>query len=154
EKMRSSAKLWLAAVLAPFLLMGAWQAYAKTNISKQRVLARDLSRSRSWLIRDARVFVGDGTVIERGSVLVRDGKIVEVYSGNAPEPKAVRAEAVDAAGKTLLPGLADVHVHLGSPGGISRSPEDYRDIDGNIDQELSAYLYSGVTAVKSAGDSL
>src|SRR5262245_33176398 len=52
EKMRSSAKLWLAAVLAPFLLMGVWQAYAKTNISKQRVLARDLSRSRSWLIRD------------------------------------------------------------------------------------------------------
>ena len=148
EKMRPSAKLWLAAVLGPFLMMGAWQTYAKTNVVKTRVLARTLERSRSWLIRDARVFVGDGSVIERGAVLIRDGKIAEIYKGEAPDPKAVRAQAVDAAGKTLLPGLIDLSVHLASPGAISPNAEDFRDIDGNIDRELSAYLFCGVTAVK------
>ena len=37
EKMRASAKLWLVAVLAPFLLMGAWQAYAKSNIVQGKI---------------------------------------------------------------------------------------------------------------------
>lgn len=152
ERMRPSAKLWLVAVLGPFLLIGAWQTYAKTNLVKQRVLARNLERSRSWLIRDARLFVGDGEVIERASVLIRDGKIAEIYKDAAPEPKALRAQDVDAAGKTLLPGLIDVSVRLASPGGLSMSADDYRDIDGNLDRELAAYLFSGVTAVKSNGD--
>src|SRR5580693_6003636 len=34
EKMRASAKFWLIAVLAPFLITGVWQAYAKDNIVK------------------------------------------------------------------------------------------------------------------------
>ena len=34
EKMRGSAKLWLLAVLAPFVLMGTWQAHAKDNLAK------------------------------------------------------------------------------------------------------------------------
>jgi imidazolonepropionase-like amidohydrolase/ABC-type multidrug transport system permease subunit len=152
EKMRPSAKLWLAAVFGPFLLIGAWQTYAKTNVAKMHVLDRNLARSRSWMIRDARLVVGDGTVIEHGSVLIRDGKIAEIYTGAAPEPKSVHAEAVEAAGKTLLPGLIDVRVHLTLPGGISTNGDDYRDIDGNIDRALAAHLFSGVTAVKSDGD--
>ncbi len=34
EKMRASAKLWLAAVLTPFLLLGTWQMHARTGIAK------------------------------------------------------------------------------------------------------------------------
>jgi imidazolonepropionase-like amidohydrolase len=154
EKLRASAKLWLLAVLAPFLLMGAWQTHAKTNVTKAKVLMRDLQRSNAFLIRDARVFVGDGTVIERASVLVRDGKIAEIYTGTAPDADALKADAVEAAGKTLLPGLIDVHVHLDAPGTASSNPADYQNIDQNIDRELAAYLYSGVTAVKSAGDAV
>ena len=78
------------------------------------------------LIRNARIFVGDGTVIENGSVLLRDGKIAEVFQGAGPDPDTVKAEVVEGAGKTLLPGLVDVHVHLGAPGGIS-TPEDSYD---------------------------
>ena len=90
--------------------------------------------------------------IEQGAVLVRHGKIAEIYTGSAPDPKSLKAEAIDAAGKTLLPGLIDVHVHLGGSGGYWENPSDYGDIDKNIDRELAAYLYSGVTAVKSVGD--
>ncbi len=63
EKLRpSSQMLWaLLAVLALFLAMGLWQAHAKTNLEKDKMLARDLKRNRTFLIRDARVCsLGDG----------------------------------------------------------------------------------------------
>lgn len=153
EKMRGSAKLWVLAVLAPFALMGAWQAHAKSNLKVVQMQAHDLERRRSWLIRNARLFLGDGTVIERGSVLVRNGKIEAIYTGDAPDAKDVKAEAIEASGKTLLPGLIDVHVHLGATGGFFDSAKDYQPIEKSMPRELAAYLYSGVTAVKSAGDS-
>jgi len=152
EKLRPAAKFWLLAVLGPFFVLGAWQMHAKTNIAKAKVLGRDVQRSRTALIRDARLFLGDGTVIDQGSVLIKDGKIAEIYMGPAPDAKSLRADAIEAAGKTLLPGLIDVHVHLGTPGLPITDPQFYQNPDGNFDRELAAYLFSGVTAVKSAGD--
>ncbi|MES1262112.1 MAG: ABC transporter permease, partial [Acidobacteriota bacterium] len=46
EKMRPSAKLWLVAVLLPFLVLGTWQTQAKDNVRKTRILTRQLDRSR------------------------------------------------------------------------------------------------------------
>jgi imidazolonepropionase-like amidohydrolase/ABC-type multidrug transport system permease subunit len=154
EKMRTSAKLWVLAVLAPFIAMGAWQAHSKDNVVKGKMLVREMSRSRTVLIRDARLFIGDGNVIETGGVLVKDGKIAEVFTGTIPDAKSLKAETVEAAGKTLMPGLIDVHVHLGSSGGFYGATDDYEVPAKAFPRELAAYLYSGVTAVKSAGDVL
>jgi imidazolonepropionase-like amidohydrolase/ABC-type transport system involved in cytochrome c biogenesis permease component len=153
DKMPPSAKLWLVAVLGPFLVMGAWQAHSKDNIVRQTILARDLSRKGAWLIRDARLFLGDGRVVDRGAVLVKDGKIAQVFESASPDPKALDAQAVEGAGKTLLPGLIDVHVHLGANGGISAASYTGR-AEGSLERELAAYLFSGVTAVKSVGDAV
>jgi imidazolonepropionase-like amidohydrolase/ABC-type multidrug transport system permease subunit len=153
EKVRPAAKLWVLAVLLPFAVLGTWQTQSKENVRKIKVINRDLARSRTMLIRNARIFVGDGRVIENGAVLVKAGKIAEVYDGNIPDPKDVSAEPVEAAGKTILPGLIDAHVHLGGPGGFYEDWKDYA--SGKILQRnLAAYLYSGVTAVRSAGDEL
>ncbi|HVI08053.1 MAG TPA: amidohydrolase family protein [Candidatus Binatia bacterium] len=155
EKIRNSAKLWLAAVLAPFLLLGFWQIHARTGVAKTKILNRQLARSDTFLIRGARIFVGDGRVIENGSVLVRGGKVAEVFDGPAPEPKKLNAEVVEAAGKTILPGLIDVHVHLGAPGGFYPDMNKYyEDPEKGLRRELAAYLYSGVTTVRSVGDLL
>jgi imidazolonepropionase-like amidohydrolase/ABC-type multidrug transport system permease subunit len=151
DKISLSGKLWLVAVLGPFLLLGAWQAHTRESIAKSKILARDVERSRTLLIRDAQIFVGNGEVIPVGSVLVRNGKIAEIYRGPAPDAKELKAEVIEAAGKTLLPGLIDVHVHLGATGGAY--PRGY-DPNKAIPRELAAYLYSGVTAVKSVGDAL
>ena len=153
EKIRGSAKLWLAVVLAPFLLLGGWQMHTRNGIVRTRVLSRQMARGDTYLIRGARVFVGDGKVIESGSVLVRAGKIAGVYEGNGPDPKSVNAEVVEAVGKTILPGLIDVHVHLGAPGGIYSDMSKF-DPDKSMRRELAAYLYSGVTTVRSVGDGL
>ena len=151
EKIRASAKLWLAAVLTPFLLLGFWQMHARTGIAKTKALNRQLARSDTFLIRHARIFIGDGKVIENGSVLVRGGKIAEVYDGDGPDPKTLKAETVEAAGKTILPGLIDVHVHLGAPGGFCPDMSKY-DAEKSMQRNLAAYLYSGVTTVRSVGD--
>ena len=42
-------------------------------------------------------------------------------TGPRPSLGKLKLEIVEAAGKTLLPGLIDVHVHLGSPGGSYES---------------------------------
>ena len=152
DKLRPSAKLWLLAVLGPFIVLGAWQMHAKTNIAKAKVLGRDVQRSRVALIHDARLFLGDGTVIDQGSVLIKDGKIAEIYTGAAPDAKTLRADSIEAAGKTLLPGLIDVNIRLSLPGIPISDSEYFQNLDQNIDRELAAYLFSGVTAVKSVGD--
>jgi imidazolonepropionase-like amidohydrolase/ABC-type multidrug transport system permease subunit len=150
EKIRASAKLWLAAVMTPFVVLGAWQMHTRSGVAKTKMLNRQIFRSETFLIRGARIFVGDGKVIESGAVLVRAGKIAEVYEGNGPDPKSVKAETVEAAGKTILPGLIDVHIHLGAPGGV-RDMSNYEEVPL---RNLAAYLYSGVTTVRSVGDPL
>ena len=153
EKTSGSAKFWLAAVLGPFLLLGVWQTYSRDNIAKARLIDRELRRSRTILIRDGRIFVGDGRVIEPGAVLVRNGKIAEIYEGRAPDPKELNADSIEAAGKTILPGLIDVHVHLAAPGGVYDSAGSYNP-EKAMPRALAAYLYCGITAVRSAGDPL
>jgi imidazolonepropionase-like amidohydrolase/ABC-type multidrug transport system permease subunit len=153
EKIRPRNKLWVAAVLGPYLIMGGYRAYTKEHIGQNQAFYRDLQRSGAFLIRNARVFTGGGQVIENGAVLVRDGKIAEVYDGAAPDPEKLKAEVVEGAGKTLLPGLIDAHVHLASPGGISASIEDY-DARTAMPRAAAALLYSGVTAARSVGDGL
>jgi imidazolonepropionase-like amidohydrolase/ABC-type multidrug transport system permease subunit len=153
EKIKGSAKLWLVGVLLPFFVLGAWQMHSKSGIEKTKILNRELARGDTFLIRGARIFVGDGKVIEHGSVLVRGGKIAEIYEGEGPDPKTLKAETVEAAGKTILPGLIDVHVHLGAPGGFYPDMSKY-DADKAMQRNLAAYLHSGVTTVRSVGDML
>ncbi len=151
EKLPTKAKAWVLAVLLPFLLLGTWQAYSRDQIDRAKTLWRDMRRGESVLIRNARIFVGDGTVIENGGLLVRQGKIARIYDRDVPEAEEVRAELIEGAGKTVVPGLIDVHVHLGAPGGFLEDPSEY-DVEAAMQRALISHLYSGVTAVRSLGD--
>ena len=153
EKLRNSAKLWVLAALAPFLILGVYQSWSRQDLAKGKILARDLERGKTWLLQNARIYVRNGKVIESGSVLIRGGKIAEIYEGAAPDAKTLKADMIEAAGKTVLPGLIDVHVHLGATGGFY---DDWSKFDANkaADREMEAYLFCGVTAVRSAGDAV
>ena len=139
EKVKASAKLWVVAALAPFLLLGVYQAYSKEGLTKAKVLQRELRRSRTLLVRDVRLFIGDGRVVERGALLVRDGKIAQIFEGDAPDAKKLNADPIEGSGKTLMPGLIDADVHLA---GSSKS----------VEWSHAAYLFCGVTAIRSSGD--
>jgi imidazolonepropionase-like amidohydrolase/ABC-type multidrug transport system permease subunit len=153
EKLRPAAKLWVAGVLLPFVGLGVYQLRTSDQIVKNRVLWRQLQRDDAFVIKGAKVFVGDGSVMESASVLVRHGKIERIYEAGDPAVSALKAEAVEASGKTILPGLIDVHVHLGAPGGAYGDVNDLSR-EHAAERALVQYLYSGVTTVRSVGDLL
>src|SRR5688572_23579588 len=65
-----------------------------------------------WLIRGARIVPVSRPVIERGSILIRDGAIGEVGTEiAAPEG----ARVIEGTGLTVYPGLIDLHTTLGQP---------------------------------------
>ena len=153
EKISNRAKLWILAVLAPFFIMGIYQAKTQQNNERARILTRNAMRNRATVFNNAKIFVGDGTVIQNGAVLVRNGKIAEVFQSPPTDLKSLNADVIESSGKTIIPGLIDMHVHLGAPGGVYEDTKRYMDPQAG-DRRLAAYLYSGITAVRSTGDFL
>ncbi|RKD32348.1 amidohydrolase [Thermohalobacter berrensis] len=62
------------------------------------------------IIKNGKIFTMAGEVIEKGSILVEDGKIKEVGT-DVVAP--LDAEVIDAEGKVVMPGFIDAHCHLG-----------------------------------------
>lgn len=151
DVLKPTAKLWLLGVLAPFVALGMYQAYSKDNLKETQILARQMRRGQTWLIKDARIFTGDGRVIERGSVLVKGGRIEAIFEGSAPDAKTLKAETLEASGKTVLPGLIDTSVNLFLPGTGAPEPDAARQTLA-MERALGAYLYCGVTAIRTTAD--
>lgn len=72
----------------------------------------------SFLIKDVQIFDGKDT-INRGSVLVEDGKIKQVSMDQIP----FNGTTFSKPGHTLLPGLIDCHIHAdsGNPTALPQS---------------------------------
>jgi dihydroorotase len=66
------------------------------------------------LIKNGRVIDPANKVDEKLDILVSDGKIAEL--GKPGSLSADGWQVIDAAGKVIVPGLIDVHVHLREPG--------------------------------------
>jgi imidazolonepropionase-like amidohydrolase len=62
-------------------------------------------------IRNVRIVHGDGRVTARATVGVRSGRIAAITPGVVPGGLRPPRE-VDGAGRTLIPGLIDAHVHV------------------------------------------
>jgi imidazolonepropionase-like amidohydrolase len=85
-------------------------------------------------ITNARIIGPNATVIERGSIVVRGGKIVSVAAG---APAAPAGRVIDAKGKSAMPGFIDAHRH------INTGPREK--------QEMQALLEAGYTTILSGG---
>jgi imidazolonepropionase-like amidohydrolase len=68
-----------------------------------------VANAQNLTITNARILDGTGRVIERGAVVVRDGKIASV---SATAPAANSGTTINANGKTVMPGLIDAHRHI------------------------------------------
>jgi imidazolonepropionase-like amidohydrolase len=64
------------------------------------------------LLRHTRLFDGVSAEISEADVLVSDGKIAEI---GEPRIKTKTAKVIDVAGRTLMPGLIDAHIHAYFP---------------------------------------
>jgi imidazolonepropionase-like amidohydrolase len=98
-----------------------------------------------------RIFDGRGAVIENGTLIMRDGKIVAVGpAASTPVPQG--AERVDASGTTIIPGLINAHGHLTSAIGMRADPKGAT--RENVMRQLKTYAQYGVTTVFSLGEDL
>lgn len=105
-------------------------------------------------VRAMRAFDGVASIAGGATVFVEDGKIAGVESLRAPLPDG--CDEVSFAQGTLLPGLIDMHVHLGGDGHLGALDRlaDYDDeqLDAVITQSMQAQLAAGVTTLRDVGD--
>jgi imidazolonepropionase-like amidohydrolase len=100
------------------------------------------AHAQNLTITNARILDGTGKVIDRGAVVVRDGKIVSV---SATAPAAGTGRTIDARGKTVMPGLIDAHRHL-----VTGDPAQW--LAQRAATQLQEFLDAGFTTVLAAID--
>src|SRR6185436_7148053 len=130
----------LLALLPVVALVGAQQAAPQPAVPPLVANAYQSTYkplpSRTTLIRNATILTAAGPTIERGSILLLDGKIAAVGQNvTAPSGGLV----IDASGKWITPGVIDTHSHLGvyaAPG--IESLEDGNEMTNPNTAEVSA----------------
>jgi imidazolonepropionase-like amidohydrolase len=86
----------------------------------------------------------DGAVLQDAVLIVRDGRIEQVLTGQAPPA----AKAVDLTGSWIVPGFIDAHAHVSG----NWAADDVTDTGQKLRDELALYARYGVTTVNSLGD--
>src|SRR5947207_2920474 len=105
-------RLWLAAALT-FAISSSAQV---TTVPKQGIREND---PRVHALTNALIVTAPGKVIEKGTVLIRDGLIVEV-GANVKVP--AEARVWDLTGKTIYPGFIDAYSRLDLPETLKPEP--------------------------------
>ncbi len=89
------------------------------------------------VIRNATLHIGNGTVIEKGVLVMENGKIT--YAGNE-EKKPEGARVIDAAGKQVYPGFIAANNYMGlSEIELVRSTLDYSEV-GDINPNIRSLI--------------
>jgi imidazolonepropionase-like amidohydrolase len=103
------------------------------------------------LFDGARLIPGDGRPpIEEGTFLVQNGRITAIGpKGSIAPPRGT--QRIDLAGKTVMPAMVNVHVHIGYEGYTSWGAGNYT--PQNVLDHLQREAFYGVGATQSVGSS-
>ena len=102
------------------------------------------------VIKDGTILTVTNGVIQKGSILIRNGKIAEVGPAvTAPDGATV----IDAAGMYVMPGIIDAHNHIAIAGGVNEGSlavtamAHIEDVIDPTDMNIYRDLAGGVTTV-------
>src|SRR5687767_6844042 len=102
--------------------------------------AASIATAQDLVITNARI-LDAGTDIARGSIVIKDGRIVSVAAGTAA---AAGKPTLDAGGRTVLPGYIDAHRHI-----INGDTEQW--FREQSVQRMQEFLDAGFTTLMSGG---
>ena len=97
--------------------------------------------AQNLIISNARIIVGNGDVIEQGSIVIRGGRIAAVEAGAVDAPGE---PTIDARGMTAMPGFIDAHRH------VIRGDAD-RWFAEQAAARMQEFLEAGYTTLMSGG---
>jgi imidazolonepropionase-like amidohydrolase len=126
---------WFACVLAIVVIFGSAAQSAYSQI----------------LYEGARLIIGNGTVIENSSFLVR-GNLFAQVGRKAEIALPAGGTRVDLTGKTVMPTLVDLHGHLGYQDIANGTMSKAMFTRENLIDHLQRFAYNGVGAVVGVGD--
>ena len=101
-------------------------------------------------ITNVNVWDGTSETVVKGDVLI-EGNLIKSVGGNMSAPAG--AEVVDGGGRTLMPGLIEMHAHLCLKDGIPQFRDNWDQMvaGANTAHVLLEYLDQGFTTARDAG---
>jgi imidazolonepropionase-like amidohydrolase len=101
------------------------------------------------VLQNATIIDGTGGApIANGSVVISNGKIEAI--GPSSQVKApAQAQVADLSGKYIMPGIINLHGHVGMTKGLVQDIKNYT--RANVDHNLRLYAQYGVTTTTSMG---
>ncbi|MDR5591913.1 amidohydrolase family protein [Christiangramia sp. SM2212] len=113
-------------------------------------------------LKGATIYDGNGKSIENGIIIIENERIVSLGDEELEIPE--NAQIIDVAGKYIMPGLIDAHIHFFQTAFFDSRP-DAADLRDSIplaevvkyqkehpERYYQAYLRSGITGVYDVGD--
>ena len=86
------------------------------------------------LIKNAKIYTMAGSVIDKGDILLKDGKVAEI----GQDLDSGEAVVLDAEGLCALPGLIDAHTHIGGFDPISPDNMDLNEMTDPVTPQVQA----------------
>jgi len=123
---------------------------ATSDDSRRVAVPPGYGAPQGWLVlKGGRIFDGTGSAVYSGSIVIKQNKVAKIlHEASTDWPEDARI--IDVAGKTLMPGLIDLHTHLSySVPGLS--PADTLDSAAAAlrgAERLRYYIESGITSVR------
>jgi imidazolonepropionase-like amidohydrolase len=104
------------------------------------------------VLRGGRIFDGTGAPAREGTLVIERNKIARILPAGATDwPRD--AQVIDVSGKTVLPGLIDLHTHLTYPLKMDDFGVAMSEPDATLRavEKLRYFLESGITSVRDVG---
>ncbi|MGI9522938.1 MAG: amidohydrolase family protein, partial [Hyphomicrobiaceae bacterium] len=114
-------------------------------------VAQDKPKPQTLFI-NCNIFDGTSDELAKGGRVLVESNLIKAV-GDANLEGAKHAEVIDCAGRTLMPGLIDAHVHLAitEPVAVLRDQQDWMFWGAVAGREAEKMLLRGFTTVRDAG---
>lgn len=108
-----------------------------------------LAFAETTVLQNFTLIDGSGkTPVANAALVITDGRIQYAGPKAGAKPPA-GAQTIDLTGKYVMPGIINLHGHLGNVKGLNQDPKHYT--RENVEQNLKLYASYGVTTVVSMG---